>query len=164
MATPRHLPRIEEALRRRFGVTALSIDQTLLREMKEVALHAGADWRVVLAADAAAPGTFDYTNLRSLVGLALAKVEESLTAAAGSPLLLTWPGLLVRYDRPDLLDRLRDRHTGSGARATETAWVLIPADDQNELPVLDGRPIPVLSPAQYARVPHAWLEAVEAAP
>ena len=28
---------------------------------------------------------------------------------------------------------------------------------------IDGRPIPVLSPAQYARVPYAWLEAAEAA-
>lgn len=65
--------------------------------------------------------------------LALLKVEASLTAADGSPLLLTWPGLLVRYDR------LRDRHTGPAAG---TDWALIPADDQSEPPVLDGPPSP----------------------
>ncbi|HPA52884.1 MAG TPA: hypothetical protein PLP50_14915, partial [Thermoanaerobaculia bacterium] len=104
------------------------------------------------------PGTADWTNLRSLVGLALPRVEERLDSAA-SPLLLTWPGLLVRYERLDLLDRLRDRHTRAGASGA--AWLLIAADEQSELPVLDGRPLPVLSPAQYARVPHAWLEATE---
>lgn len=159
MATPRHLPRIEEALRHRLGATALSVDQALLKEMKEAARQAGADWRVVLSADAAAPGSFDFTNLRSLVDLALPKVEESLTATADTPPLLIWSDLLVRHDRLDLLDRLRDRHTRPAAGA---AWNLVPADDQSELPVLDGRPIPILSPAQYARVPLAWLEAAEA--
>ncbi len=158
MASPRHIERTEDALCRRFGATPLSLDRELLGEMKEAARQAGADWRVVLAADAAAPGTFDFANLRSLVGIAIPKVEERLAAAA-SPLLLTFPGLLVRYDRLDLLDRLRDRHTRAGAKGA--AWVLVPADDQSELPVLDGRPLPVLSPAQYARVPRAWLEAAE---
>jgi len=160
MTTPRHLTRVEDALRRRFGATTLSLESELLREMKEAARQAGADWRVVLEADAASPGSLDWTNLRSLFGLALPKVEERLDSA-GTPLLLTWPGLLVRYDRLDLLDRLRDRHTRAGASGA--AWLLVAADDQTELPVLDGRPIPVLSPAQYARVPHAWLEAAETA-
>lgn len=157
MATPRHLPRVEAALRSRYGAAPLSLEAELLREMKDAARQAGADWTVVLEADAAAPGSLDWTNLRSLVGLALPKVEERLESAA-SPLLLTWPGLLVRYERLDLLDRLRDRHTGA---ANGAAWLLVAADEQSELPVLDGRPLPVLSPAQYARVPHAWLEAAE---
>ncbi len=158
MATPRHLPRVEAALCARYDATSVSVEAELLREMKDAARQAGADWTVVLEADAASPGTTDWTNLRSLVGLALPKVEERLDNAP-SPVLLTWPGLLVRYDRLDLLDRLRDRHTRAGASGA--AWLLVAADEQSELPVLDGKPLPVLSPAQYARVPHAWLEATE---
>lgn len=155
---PRHLPRVEAALRARWGATPLSLEEELLREMKDAARQAGADWSVVLAADAASPGSFDGTNLRSLVGLALPKVEERLESAA-SPLLLTWPCLLVRYDRLDLLDRLRGRRTRAGASGA--AWLLVAADEQSELPVLDGKPLSVLSPTLYARVPHAWREEAE---
>jgi hypothetical protein len=38
--------------------------------------------------------------------------------------------------------------------------VLIAADAQHHLPVLDGKPIPVILLSEWARIPEAWLENV----
>ena len=65
-------------------------------------------------------------------------------------------GLLKRYDQLDLLERLRDQ---AGTReGLPGLWVLIPSDDQEELPVLDGKPVPVITPGQWARIPDGWLK------
>ena len=37
-------------------------------------------------------------------------------------------------------------------------WVLVAADGQSELPVIDGREVPLISSGQRARVPDAWLK------
>ena len=37
-------------------------------------------------------------------------------------------------------------------------WVLVAADEQHELPVIDNREVPLISSGQRARVPLAWLE------
>jgi hypothetical protein len=38
--------------------------------------------------------------------------------------------------------------------------VLIAADEQRHMPVLDGKPIPVILTSERARIPEAWLENV----
>src|ERR1019366_6283428 len=73
--------------------------------------------------------------------------------------LLVYPGLLGRYDRLDVLERMRDKLTspgGTGA-ALRGLWVLLASDEQNSLPTLDRKPVPVISSNQWARVPEAWL-------
>lgn len=55
----------------------------------------------------------------------------------------------------EILETLRD---GCGERdGLPGVWVLLPADEQKDLPALDGRPVPVLTPGQRARIPRAWL-------
>jgi hypothetical protein len=51
---------------------------------------------MVLRADAARPGSRDWTNLMRLVQKAAAQVREDL-AARRKPVLLVHPGLLARY-------------------------------------------------------------------
>ena len=36
-------------------------------------------------------------------------------------------------------------------------WVLLPSDEQNALPTLDRKEVPVISSNQWARIPEAWL-------
>ena len=36
-------------------------------------------------------------------------------------------------------------------------WVLLPSDEQNALPTLDSKEVPVISSNQWARIPEAWL-------
>ena len=86
-----------------------------------------------------------------LVGRAMPRVEEQLSSA-GSTLLLVNPGLLARYDKLDLLERLRDRVGRPGG--PPGLWLLLPGQQ----PLIDGKAVPLLSPAQRVHVPEGWLE------
>jgi serine/threonine protein kinase len=152
---PHELRRAERELSRRFAVEKLSLEQLLLREMRAAAEAARVDWNVVLAADAAPAESRDWKNLMILARRALQKVKEGLSQADGT-LLLTYPGLLARYDALRLLDHLRDRvHQPNGLKGV---WLLIPSDDQQTMPMIDDKPVPVITPGQWARIPDAWLQ------
>jgi serine/threonine protein kinase len=154
---PKELRLADRVLSEHFAVERHSIEDLLLREMRAAAAAAGVDWTLVLNADAAPPESKDWTNLCRLVGRALPKVEEQLRTATRT-VLLTYPGLLARYDRLEVLEHLRDvvgRRDGLPG-----VWVLIPSDDQQAMPVIDGRPVPVITPGQWARIPDPWLRNV----
>jgi hypothetical protein len=154
---PKELRLADRVLSEHFPVERHSVEDLLLREMRAAAATAGVDWNLVLSADAAPPESKDWTNLCRLVGRALPKVEEQLCATKRT-LLLTYPGLLARYDRLDLLEHLRDV---VGQRdGLPGVWVLIPSDDQQAMPVIDGKPVPVITPGQWARIPDPWLRNV----
>jgi hypothetical protein len=151
---PRHLLRAEEEIVRRFPVTRLSLETLLLQAMQAAAAAVGARWEVVLQADAAPRDSRDWRHLQTLVRRAMPAVEQTLWAAE-RPVLLVYPGLLARYDQLALLEKLRDtctqRHNAPGF------IVLIAADKQRTLPVLDGKPVPVILASEWARVPDTWL-------
>jgi serine/threonine protein kinase len=156
----RHLERAECELSRRFNVEVRSVEAALIQHMKAEASRSGAEWSVVLRADAAAPSSRDWQNLLVLVRRALAAFESEL-AAAERTVLLTHPGLLARYDQVGFLERLRDRvgrRPEPGAVPLHGLWVLVPSDDAGTLPVLDGRAVPVIGPSQWARLTRTWVE------
>ncbi|MGI8845847.1 MAG: hypothetical protein ACR2HC_06710, partial [Thermoleophilaceae bacterium] len=64
-------------------------------------------------------------------------------------------GLLARYGRLALIDRLRARAMGDGR--LHGCWLLLPADDQAERPMIDSKSIPVLTPNEWGRAPRLWL-------
>jgi hypothetical protein len=140
---------------RRFPVMRMSLESMLLQEMKAATAAVGARWEVVLQADAAASDSHDWRRLQTLVRRAMPAVEQALLTATG-PVLLVYPGLLARYDQIQLLERLREacgrQHGAPGF------LVLIAADEQRHMPVLDGKPIPVILASEWARIPEAWLE------
>jgi len=151
---PRHLLRAEEEILQRFPVLRLSLETLLLLAMKAVASAAGARWEVVLQADVAPPDSRDWRNLQALVRRAIPAVEHTLFAAA-KPVLLVYPGLLARYDHIQLLEKLRDACT---QRQNAPGFlVLIASDEQRTMPVLDGKPVPVILASEWARLPEAWL-------
>jgi hypothetical protein len=153
----RYLLQAEDEIVRRFPVTRLSLEALLLQEMKATAAALGARWEVALQADAAAPESPDWRRLQTLVRRALPAVEQTLVTAAG-PVLLVYPGLLARYDQIQLFERLREACLQR--RDTPGFIVLIAADEQRHMPVLDGKPIPVILSSEWARVPEAWLKNV----
>src|SRR5437764_15224100 len=81
---------------------------------------------------------------------------EAELFSKGRPVLLVHPGLLARYDQVDLLTRLRDRVGRKGA--CPGLWVLVAADEQSDLPLIDGREVPLIGSGQRARVPRSWIE------
>jgi serine/threonine protein kinase len=151
---PKYLLSAERRLARKFAVRPVSLEALLITEMKQAALQAGAQWVVVRDADAVGPKGPHWLNLLRIVGRAITGMQVSLTQSE-QPLLLGYPGLLARYDRLDLLEHLRDR---SGARdGPPGVWLLLPTDDQQELPAIDGRGLPLISSSQWARIPEAWI-------
>jgi hypothetical protein len=87
----------------------------------------------------------------------LPAVEQALLRAPG-PVLLVYPGLLARYDQIQLFERLREACLQR--REAPGLIVLIAADEQRHMPVLDGKPIPVILASEWTRIPEAWLENV----
>jgi hypothetical protein len=152
---PSQLRRCEAELLHRFPVLRLSCDRLLLTHLRQQAAHLRIDWQVVQGADGAAPGSRDWHNLLRLVSMVVPAIETALLATT-QPVLLVHPGLLARYGQMSLLERLRDQVGRRGV--CPGLWVLVAADEQSELPLLDGQAIPLLTPGQRARVPQAWLE------
>lgn len=155
LTSPRQLIRAEEELLRRFDLNYHNLDEILIREMQAQAVAAGVDWKLVLQADAAPTESQDWRNLSILVGRAIPIVERQLSQS-DKTILLTYPGLLARYDRLDLMERLRDK-VGTPGGALHGLWVLLPSDEGIALPTLNGKPVPVISSGQWARVPDAWI-------
>jgi hypothetical protein len=156
---PKLMLRAERELAARFPVSRQSVEKLLIEAMKEEAVRVGADWDVVTRADASPRESIEWKNLLMLVRRAITRVEQQLLAkSADRTLLLVNPGLLARYDQLDVLDRLRSRIGRPGS--PRGAWVLVPADDAQVLPVLDGKPIPVITAGEWANIPEPWLQNV----
>ena len=153
--SPRRLYDAERALASAFPIDARSMDELLIRHMKAAAIEAGADWQVVLRADRGPRDSSDWANLMLLVGRrALPRVHAELAGAA-RPLLLTNPGLLARYDQMSFLDELRD--SAGRPDGPPGVWLLVARDPQESRPMIDGKPVPVFTAAQWTRIPAAWL-------
>lgn len=133
----------------------VSLDRRLLEKLKARVTEDEVDWRVIREADGAPPGSDDHRHLCDMVAEVIPAVEVELLSLR-RPVLLVHPGLLARYDQMDLLTRLRDRVGREGA--CPGLWVLVAADEQSELPLIDGREVPLIGSGQRARVPLAWLE------
>jgi hypothetical protein len=148
----------EAALLQRFELERRNLDELFLRVMHELADKLKVDWQVVLRADAAPHDGRDWQNLMNLVSRCMPLIEERLSRS-DKTLLLVYPGLLARYGRLDLLERLRERATTPGG-GLHGVWALIASDEQSALPKLDGVPVPVISTNQWARLTDRWIEGV----
>ncbi|MHA7839590.1 MAG: BREX system serine/threonine kinase PglW, partial [bacterium] len=159
IVSPHQALEAEQTLARRFPVDVRSFDELLIRHMKAFAIERKVDWELVLRADgvplAERAGHRDWNNLQRVVREALPRVQAEL-AESPRPVLLTNPGLLARYDQLPFLDALRDE-TGRTA-GPPGLWLLVATDAQGERPTLDGKPVPVFTSAQWARIPQSWLE------
>ena len=133
--TPKRLREAEREIRRRFSVDVVDVDAELIAAMRQQAEQIGADWSVVLRADAAKRDSRDWERLLMLVKRAMPTLEQRLTERSG-PVLITYPGLLARYGQLSLLERLADGPMSHGL------WVLVAGDSQTGRPTIDGEIVP----------------------
>ncbi len=149
------LHRLEPAasqLAQTFGLERISMDRLMIEAMRAEAEAAGANWRVVLQADCAPADSADRRRLHALVQRAYPKVRERLRGEE-RPALVEHLGLLVRYGQVGFIQSLRDEAmSGSPARI-----VHVPGDEFRP-PTLDHVVLPVITPADWAHMPQAWLE------
>ena len=152
--SPRLARHAEAELMRRYAPERLSFDTLMIQALREQAQALKVDWNVVLQADAATPGSRDWTNLTRLVQKALPVIKKRLMQAE-KPILLVHPGLLARYQAMNLIDELRD--SMGSATTPHSLWMLVPMSASG-LPAVDGVPVPVISSSQWAHIPQAWVE------
>ena len=147
---------VEQRVRQAFPVAVCDIDALLLQELRNQAELLKVKWEKILDADQAPETSVDWSRLNQLVaGYVLPKLKEHIVGQEG-PVLLTHIGLLARFNQIPLLEKLREAIC-LNALQPRSLWVLVPSNDQHQLPTLHGRAVPVATRGQWERVPAAWL-------
>jgi serine/threonine protein kinase len=152
---PNLYDRAREELTGRFDVRPLDLERVFVESLRQAAAEVGADWNVVVSADAADRNTADWRNLNHLIAAkAIPKVERSIVEGTKTVLAyhLNW---LERYDQMVLLVRVQE---AVQAGRLHGAWLLLPASPQTEMPLLDGKAVPVITTNQWAHVPDGWCQ------
>ena len=150
---PKYYQRACDELCGRFPLTLIDFEALFIKALREVADKARVNWDLVVKTDAT-PHAGDWQKLLLLVGRAMPLVEAQLSAS-DTTMLVTYAGVLARYDRMDLLERLRDK---VGRRdGIPGLWLLLPGQHQA---VMDGKAVPILSPGQRTTIPESWLQNV----
>lgn len=152
---PGRIERVAREILSRFPVENRDLDEILIRRMKERTEALGAKWDNVLQADAGGPSGTNWGRLLSVVGQALPEVESEIRSSA-RPVLLRRAGLLARYGKLELLERLREAAGREGA--LPGLLLLVPSDASTDMPVIDGAAVPVITRAQWATVPEPWIQ------
>jgi serine/threonine protein kinase len=138
------------------GGTHVRLDAALLATMRRLAEEAKADWSRFLEADGD-PTSRGWRILTRVAEQAAGEVETSLLATDGI-VVADGIGLLGRYGQMGLLDRLRERLTReNGDHVLRGLVVVVPGADPTAKPVVDGIPVPVITPAHWTHLPSAWL-------
>ena len=151
LVSPKYYQRACQELARRFPVELVDFEGVFLNALRQVVDKARAKWDAVVNADAT-PGDARWDKFMVLVKRAMPLVEQELSSVRKS-MLVVYAGLLARYGQMDLLERLRDR---IGRRdGMPGLWLLVPGDHHA---LMDGKPVPVLSPGQRVRIPESWLQ------
>jgi hypothetical protein len=151
LVNPKYYEAAMEDLSRRFPINLVDCEGVFLDALRDVAEKARVNWDLVLRTDAA-PRQGDWDKLMLLVNRTMSVIEQRLSTGDKTTLIV-YAGLLARYDHMDLLERLRDK---VGRRdGIPGLWLLVPGEEQA---VLDGKPIPIISSGQCARIPESWLK------
>lgn len=146
------LPGLADRLAARYGVVPVSLDELFLTAMRELAEEQGVRWPALLKADAkfAATGVLGAA-LASYTRLAAERVSERVSALAEQSgprtvLLAHQAGLAARYWEAGgrgLLVALQEA-ARRPADAPHGLWLLVPAEDAQATPALDGRTVDVV--------------------
>lgn len=154
------LDRFQHGIARAYAAEMLDVTALLVEELRAQAQHSGVPWTAVRAADAEGPTTRGGQGLAALVDRSWpaveAAVETALASGAPGPVVLTDAGPLARYGNLALLARWTDLGTGRG----RAVWLVVPQLAANRGAVLDGRPVPLATPAQFLGVDTEWVDAL----
>lgn len=153
MANPRHYHDAMNEICQRFPVDCIDFEGLMIEALQETAENAKVNWDLVLQTDAT-PGSSDWNKLLMLVRRAMPQVEQRLSTA-DKTILLVYPGLIARYDQMDVLDRLRAKVGRKDG--IPGLWLLLPGDNQA---LIENKAVPIIGSAECARIPKSWLENV----
>lgn len=147
-----------EEITRRFATRPLDLERVFVTALRHAADAVGADWAVVVNADAADQRSEHWRNLNHLIASrVIPQVEQAMihNSASGQSVLsynLNW---LERYDQVVMLSRVAQAVQDGRVHGV---WLLIPASPQTEMPLLDGAAVPVITANQWAYIPESWCQ------
>jgi len=160
---PSQWQRAQQQLSQDLGLRILSFDALLLRHLHRLCdgMARPPNWEVVLKADAADPGSVDWTRLQGLVRRVLPAMADEVKGIEHH-VLLTDAGLVGRYGLIDnwlgeLREHLMNREGGR-------ALVLLTASDVASTgAMIDNFSVPNgAGSREFARIPSAWIEGAHA--
>ena len=151
--------RAREELAARFAGRQVDLESVFVDALKQSAHEVGADWQIVVDADAAAPNTADWRNLNQLIASkVIPKVEAALLSGDTTQTTLAYNlDWLARYGQVVMLPRIQQAVLNGKIHGV---WFLMPASTQTPMPFLDGTAVPVTSSNQWAAIPESWCQNV----
>lgn len=152
--TPKDFQLARSVLKDKYDLQEINFEQRFLKSMKQVSDQANADWDFVTKTDAK-PNEGLWDKLMVFVRRAIPPIEQEIRQS-NKPVLLVFADLLARYEQMQVLERLRDN---VGERdGLPGLWLLIPAFGHTAQPMLNHKPVPLISPGQAAEIPWGWLK------
>jgi serine/threonine protein kinase len=151
---PALLSRCEAELLAQFPtLQRVSLDALFLKHLRAESDREELNWSDVLDADKV-PGSEDWQYLQVLIKRAVPPMRDNLLASP-RPVLLVHAGLLARYSQMKVIEQVRDQVGQRGK--CPSLWLLVPGDEQQTMPTLDGQAVPLLGAGQHVAVPLPWL-------
>ena len=139
----------------RLADTTIDLDAWLVKQLETITATGRPGWSTLANADAAGEGSAAWENLKKVIETALQQLNARLDGLQGA-VLITNLGLLARYDRMDVVAQWRDL-LYAGSTGLSALWVLLPSSAASDVPMLDGRAVPVISRNEWSRIPGDWL-------
>lgn len=131
-----------------------SFEALLVGHVRRICAEEEIAWATLSDTDAAGPDGPNWGMLLALLDDAIAATVSELLDTSGV-VLLRGLGVLARYRRMDALARLT-----AGDHALRGWWLLLADPGGAGRPTVDGQAVPIVSAAQWTRIPPAWARAV----
>lgn len=145
-----HAQRYQQAIRTLtnvYAVDVVDVGRMVIEAARDLAAAEEIDWQVVLTADAADRGSFDWEQLTDLIREALLPRWQGALSST-NPLLITHAGPLMRYGLADRLSELLD----VGTQRPAARWLLVARDSSTPAPLIEGQSVP-LGPSGVVDLP-----------
>jgi serine/threonine protein kinase len=149
-----------EALASRFVTRPLDLETEFLSSLRHAVKKVGADWNVVINADAALPQSVEWLRLNQLISSEVIPLVEQAVIQGDRTVLVYHLNWLQRYNHVVMLTRVQQAVQDGRLHG---AWLLIPANPQTEGPLIDGVAVPVITTNQWARIPDSWCRNIHRA-
>lgn len=156
-AREKHAARAEHRLSGEEGLTYAALDELLIEELRTYADEMGADWEALVELDKKGPAGPHWAILQSAARTASERLARRILSMPGT-VIASRAGLLHRYGCTEAITEIRRQIESPGSDVSlEGFWLLVPTENSDALPQIDGEPVPVLDRNEWTHIPSDWI-------